>query len=170
VLRIAVLARAHRSGPPDPVGAAAALLITVTVTATLLWLANPYTAALLILPAQLWLVVLTREHERPPALGVLYLVVSLAPAAVAVGLICSALHTEPFALVWTLVLLVAGGGLSPGGLLLASLTAGSFVAAAAMLLRPGVAGGDQRPEVTVRGPLSYAGPGSLGGTESALRR
>jgi hypothetical protein len=30
-----------------------------------------------------------------------------------------------------------------------------------------------RPEqapVTVRGPASYAGPGSLGGTESALRR
>ena len=29
-----------------------------------------------------------------------------------------------------------------------------------------------RPEdapVTVRGPISYAGPGSLGGTESALR-
>jgi hypothetical protein len=25
-------------------------------------------------------------------------------------------------------------------------------------------------EVTIRGPLSYAGPGSLGGTESALRR
>jgi hypothetical protein len=30
-----------------------------------------------------------------------------------------------------------------------------------------------RPEevpVTVRGPVGYAGPGSLGGTESALRR
>jgi hypothetical protein len=26
------------------------------------------------------------------------------------------------------------------------------------------------PEITIRGPLSYAGPGSLGGTESALRR
>jgi hypothetical protein len=25
-------------------------------------------------------------------------------------------------------------------------------------------------EITIRGPLSYAGPGSLGGTESALRR
>jgi hypothetical protein len=26
------------------------------------------------------------------------------------------------------------------------------------------------PPVSVRGPVSYAGPGSLGGTESALRR
>jgi hypothetical protein len=25
-------------------------------------------------------------------------------------------------------------------------------------------------EITIRGPMSYAGPGSLGGTESALRR
>ena len=25
-------------------------------------------------------------------------------------------------------------------------------------------------EITIRGPLTYAGPGSLGGTESALRR
>jgi hypothetical protein len=53
---------------------------------------------------------------------------------------------------------------------LASLTAGSFAAAAGLLLRRGAIGPDQREEVTVRGPLSYAGPGSLGGTESALRR
>jgi uncharacterized OsmC-like protein len=69
-----------------------------------------------------------------------------------------------------LVLMVAGGTLSPAGLLLASLAAGSFVAAAAMLLRRGASGPDQRAEITVRGPLSYAGPGSLGGTESALHR
>jgi len=32
---------------------------------------------------------------------------------------------------------------------------------------------DAHPEqapITVRGPVTYAGPGSLGGTESALRR
>jgi len=28
----------------------------------------------------------------------------------------------------------------------------------------------EEAEVTIRGPLTYAGPGSLGGTESALRR
>ena len=37
-----------------------------------------------------------------------------------------------------------------------------------LALAPSSAGGD-RP-VTVRGPLSYAGPGSLGGTDSAMRR
>jgi hypothetical protein len=32
------------------------------------------------------------------------------------------------------------------------------------------ADGDGAVPITVRGPAGYAGPGSLGGTESALRR
>jgi hypothetical protein len=32
------------------------------------------------------------------------------------------------------------------------------------------AGVGETPDIRTRGPLSYAGPGSLGGTESALRR
>jgi hypothetical protein len=171
VLRTAARARANREGgPPDPVGTTAALLIVTTASAALLWLANPYTAALLIVPAHVWLIVLTREQDRAPSLGALCLAVSLVPAAAAVGLLCGALHVEPLALAWTLVLAIAGGALSPYGLLLASLSAGSIVAAAALLLRRGGVGGDPRAEVTVRGPLSYAGPGSLGGTESALHR
>ena len=170
VLREAVRARARRGGAPEPVGAAAAVLLVASATATLLWLANPYTAALLIIPAHIWLVALTREHERPPALGALYAALSLVPLVAVVGLLCSVLHAEPFALLWTTVLLIAGGGLSPVGLLLASLTAGSLVAATSLLLRRGGPGPDDRLEVTVRGPLSYAGPGSLGGTESALWR
>jgi hypothetical protein len=31
-------------------------------------------------------------------------------------------------------------------------------------------GTDDSTEITIRGPAYYAGPGSLGGTESALRR
>jgi hypothetical protein len=170
VLRAAALTRGRRRGAPEPVGATTALLIVGTLSAALLWLVNPYTAALLVVPAHLWLVALTRERERPPALGAFCVAVSLVPLAAAGGLICSVLHVEPFALLWTLVLMVAGGTLSPAGLLLASLTAGSFLAAAAMLLRRGASGPDQRAEITVRGPLSYAGPGSLGGTESALHR
>ena len=170
VLRAAARARSRTKGAPELVGATAALLITGTVVATLLWFANPYTAVLLILPLHLWLVVMTREHHRPPLVGALYLVLSLVPLSGAIALLCSGLHLEPFALLWTLALLIAGGGLSFGGLLLVAVTAGCFVAAAVILLRPGRPGPDERIEVTVRGPLSYAGPGSLGGTESALRR
>jgi hypothetical protein len=170
VLRAAALARSRSKGPPEPVGASAALLVTGTVLAALLWFANPYTAVLLVVPMHLWLVVMTREHGRPPLLGALYLVLSLAPLLAAIALLSSGLGVEPFALLWTLALLIAGGGLSFAGLLLVAVTAGCFVAAAVILLRPGRPGPDEQGEVTVRGPLSYAGPGSLGGTESALRR
>ena len=170
VLRAAVRARVGEKGPPESVGAGAALLVIGTATAALVWLANPYTAVLLILPLHLWLVVMTREYHRPPLVGAAYLLVSLAPLGAVIALLCIGLHVEPLALLWTLLLMIAGGALSPSGLLLASLTAGCFVAAAAILLRPGTLRGTEQLDVTVRGPLSYAGPGSLGGTESALRR
>ena len=170
VLRAALLPRTGTRRAPDPLGAPAALLVFASATSVLLWLQNPYTAALLIIPAHLWLIVLTRERERTRAAGAVCLAISLAPFAAAVGVLCSVLGVEPFALAWTLVLLVAGGGLSPGGLLLASLSAAAFTGAAAILLRGGGISPDERLEVTVRGPLSYAGPGSLGGTESALHR
>ena len=54
-------------------------------------------------------------------------------------------------------------------MILGSLIAGSLTSSALLAV------GRQRvsriaPAVTVRGPVTYAGPGSLGGTESALRR
>jgi len=46
----------------------------------------------------------------PPLLGAVYLLLSLAPLIAAVALLCAGLRVEPLALVWTLVLLIAGGG------------------------------------------------------------
>jgi hypothetical protein len=52
---------------------------------------------------------------------------------------------------------------------LGSLVAGTLVSAAIVsLARARLEDADE--PVTVRGPVTYAGPGSLGGTESALRR
>ncbi len=179
VLRATVAARAARTARStragrrenaDGAAAGAGLLLVTSVTAALLWLHDPYTAMLLLIPAHIWLVVLTRERERTPMQGAVWAAVSLLPLLAVVGFVASQLHTEPLALVWTVVLEVAGGSLSPVGLLLASLTAGSLVAAAVLLVGHGAIDLDGQLEVTVRGPLSYAGPGSLGGTESALRR
>ena len=52
--------------------------------------------------------------------------------------------------------------------ILGSLVAGSLTSSALLA----IGGGAPRaaPAITVRGPVTYAGPGSLGGTESALRR
>jgi hypothetical protein len=69
---------------------------------------------------------------------------------------------------------VAGGHVGIGSAVLWSI---GFGCAAAALSVAAVAPPDPlgpRPaepmEITIRGPMSYAGPGSLGGTESALRR
>jgi hypothetical protein len=51
-------------------------------------------------------------------------------------------------------------------LLLACLLAAVLVA---LRSRPAAAAPEEQV-ITMRGPLTYAGPGSLGGTESALRR
>ena len=146
----------------------AALLATATVLAFLVWLENPYTALLLIVPLHVWLVALTREHTHSPRSGALALLASLAAPLAAFALICVSLAVSPFELLWTLVMLVAGGALSFGGLLLGSVACACFVAAGLLLLRPGTPHAEL--EITVRGPLRYAGPGSLGGTESALHR
>jgi hypothetical protein len=71
------------------------------------------------------------------------------------------------------LLLLAGGHIGLAGAILWSLAFGCAAAAAMLALGPGRVSTPPRVadgiEVTIRGPMSYAGPGSLGGTESALR-
>jgi hypothetical protein len=73
---------------------------------------------------------------------------------------------------WQGVLLVAGGGIGPVTWLLWSVVGACAVCAVRIAIKttPSERAIDGRPDVTVRGPVTYAGPGSLGGTESALRR
>ena len=83
------------------------------------------------------------------------------------------LGVNPLGGAWYLLLLVLGGQVGLGMVVVASL----FLAVFALVVRivgrngeaAGVTPGVPEPPST-RGPLSYAGPGSLGGTDSALRR
>jgi hypothetical protein len=71
------------------------------------------------------------------------------------------------------LLLVAGGHIGFWTWLLWSLFAAVAVGVGMIALRrppPDDRTAGREPDITVRGPLTYAGPGSLGGTESALRR
>ncbi len=72
------------------------------------------------------------------------------------------------------VLALAGGHAGPLGVLAWSVALACGVAAASVAARKRRRrhgpGDDDEPAVTIRGPAGYAGPGSLGGTESALRR
>ena len=80
------------------------------------------------------------------------------------------LGVDPLGGAWYFLLLAVGGQV--GFLSVAVL--GVFAAVLGSVLAIVRRGRPQRgPDVaspTTRGPLSYAGPGSLGGTESALRR
>jgi hypothetical protein len=76
------------------------------------------------------------------------------------------LSTAPWELPWTLALGLAGGTPWLPVMLGWALVAGA--ACGALALAWGSRSGPDR-KVTVRGPVGYAGPGSLGGTPSARR-
>ena len=161
----------RRYARPDPAGAGAALLATGSAVTFLVWLGNPYTALLLVVPLHVWLIALTREGGHSPLAGIVALVVSLALPVSALALVCIGLRISAPGLMWTVMLLVAGGGMSFAGLLLGSVACGCAVAAGVLLLVP--APGERRrrrlPAPTYAGSATTAW-GSLGGTRSALRR
>jgi hypothetical protein len=76
----------------------------------------------------------------------------------------------PLQAAWSWVLLLGGGGFGLTPAIEWSLFLGCAVSVIAIasgsLRQPRI----EPAPVTIRGPLSYAGPGSLGGTKSALRR
>jgi hypothetical protein len=119
-----------------------------------LWLLNPYAALRVIGALHLWLL-LVSPRTRPPRLAGLALVaLALVPLALLIAFYARELGVGPAGIAWDAVLLLAGGHVGIAATVLWSLGFGCVVAAA----------------LRIRGPLSYAGPGSLGGTESALRR
>jgi hypothetical protein len=104
------------------------------------------------------------------ALGVVAL--SLVPFAIAALILAGQLGLGPLDLAWAVLLWVAGGHLGPAAWVFWSAAIGCSLGAIVLAwrTRPAPRTPEGEPRITVRGPLTYAGPGSLGGTESALRR
>jgi hypothetical protein len=147
-----------------------ALLCLASLLAAALWLANPYTAALLALPLLVWVPVIAGQGYRSPGVGLLWIVLSLAPLGLALAVEANSLGLGPIGFAWTWLLVFAGGEIGPGALLAFSLAGAVALATAFVLVHPGTRGTPEDIRITVRGPATYAGPGSLGGTDSALRR
>jgi hypothetical protein len=102
------------------------------------------------------------------------LALALVPVGLLIVFYSGELGAGPAVFAWEAVLLLAGGHVGVAAAALWSVACGCGVAAMLLALAPlapsaGSRNGTGAP-VTIRGPLSYAGPGSLGGTESALRR
>jgi hypothetical protein len=168
VLRPLVLRRLRLPSRPDAAGAGAAVMLTLVALAIVVWVFNPFTAALLVPALHLWLLVAAPEVRVPRPLGVAFTVLGLAPVILVAVVYGFALGIGPVDLVWGVLLALAGGHLGPLAAIAWSLVLACSAAVLVMFLRRRPSGPGQ--SVTVRGPLSYAGPGSLGGTESALRR
>jgi hypothetical protein len=151
-------------------GAAAGVLLVLCVVALVLWLANPF-AALLVVPAlHLWLWIVVPDVRLPIPAAVVLLLAGLALPILVAAQYAMALGLTPLQAAWSWVLLIGGGGFG----LTAAIEWSLFLGCAASVVAIAASSGRQpRPEslpVTIRGPITYAGPGSLGGTKSALRR
>ena len=151
-------------------GAAAAVLLLLCVVDLVLWVANPF-AAILIAPAlHLWLWIVVPDVRVPAPAAMILLLAGLALPALVVVEYATSLGLGPLTTVWSWVVLLAGGGIGFVSALLWSVFLGCVLSVIAIALRARRAEGPEPEPVTIRGPVTYAGPGSLGGTESALHR
>jgi hypothetical protein len=80
------------------------------------------------------------------------------------------LKLSPIGVLWNGVLMIASGQIGLATVLLWSVVLGCFAGMLVLAVRQPNREPEPRAAITVRGPASYAGPGSLGGTRSALRR
>jgi hypothetical protein len=153
-------------------GGGAALMLVWSVLAALLWVVNPYAAAFMLPAAHLWLLVAAPGVRLRRGVAVGLVALSLLPFAIGALNIAAQGGLDPLAFAWALLLSVAGGHIGPVAWLFWSIATGCAAAAMVLAWRtrrlPPEETGE--PPITVRGPVTYAGPGSLGGTESALRR
>lgn len=148
-------------------GSAVALALVLTAAALALWLINPFAAAMLLPPLHLW--VLAAQVKVPARRLVL-------PLMIAAGLAGPALVIVYYLLAFDLGvgaanyfgLLFAGRAVGPFQALIACVVAGCFLSAS-WIVRARLREDRQGPTITTRGPVTYAGPGSLGGTEASVR-
>ncbi|MBV9940649.1 MAG: M28 family peptidase [Solirubrobacterales bacterium] len=166
-------ARRH-AGPDDQAspGAAAAFLLVLCAGALVIWVSNPFAAALIVPALHLWLWIVAPERRLRVPWAVLLFVAGLAPGILGAYYYASVLGLGPAAAAWNAVLMLAGGSVSLTSAIEWSIVLGCVVSLALMIVR---IARQPRPRpaetpITVRGPVTYAGPGSLGGTKSALRR
>jgi hypothetical protein len=170
-IRPLLLARAGARTSPAAGSLAAASGAVLCMTAAIVWAANPYAAALLLPAAHLWLFASAPQTRLVGWWGVAAVVAGVVPLAFAALYYMRALGLDPLELSWMTLLSAASGQLSGA---VAAAAAALLACLAALLVvmrtRRRVAAGAEPEQLRTRGPASYAGPGSLGGTESALKR
>jgi hypothetical protein len=167
-LRPAVLRLTGIGGDPAAPAAGVVVALLALVAAIAVWLRNPYASVALVPALHVWLFALAPELRLRAAARVALVAVSALPVVIVAVVVARALGLGAVDAAWEALLLVAGGHVSLLSLALWSLLAGCGVAALLVAASGTVPAAGADATITVRGPHSYAGPGSLGGTESAL--
>jgi len=168
------LARRATAGPaatgPQASGAVVAVPLVMCSATFALWVGHPFTAALIIPALNLWTWALAPEAGLPRALRWALVLTGFAPLMLIAVYYAVTLGLGPIDLAWSGVLMVAGGHIGAFSALTWSVLLGCTVVAVTIAAQVARAQRERELPITVRGPITYAGPGSLGGTESALRR
>ncbi|HEX3689473.1 MAG TPA: hypothetical protein VHV28_07240 [Solirubrobacteraceae bacterium] len=151
-------------------GALAGLLVVMCLITFVIWLSNPFAAFLLVPALHLWLWASSPDMRVPIPLRLALIAAGIAPAVLVVAYYANELGYGPVNVVWEMVLLLAGHGVSIVSAIEWSVVLGCLLSAVTLSLLAARGSRVVPVPVTVRGPVTYAGPGSLGGTKSALRR
>ena len=153
-------------------GAGVALALAIAVAGVLLWLINPY-AALVAAPAvHLWTLTALTRPVPPRRARALAVALGALPTLLVWAYHLFALSLNPLESTWYLLMLVTGHAIGLPTALVGCLWLALLGAVLELTRRTP----RERREVAeergpaVYGPGTYLGPGSLGGTSSALRR
>jgi MFS family permease len=170
-----LIRRAGRLPDPSAPGAGCAAALVLSALMVAVWLVNPYAALMLVPVLHVWLLVcLAGDQARGPG-ALAAVLIALAPLAFVAIYYMGRLDIGPLDSLWYLFLLVTGHHVGLVSALLGCALLGVFASVLAILRarrrierEPEPVVEEERPSVF--GPGGYAGPGSLGGTESALPR
>jgi hypothetical protein len=156
---------------PEGPGPAVALGLVIAVAGMVLWLVNPYAGLMIVPAAHLWLLaLLSSARSRRRVRFALLALGALGPLVVAAYYLVT-LSLDPLSGAWYLLLLVTGHSIGLVTALLGCVLLGALMACIELVHRTPAAEEEPAPAgPAVYGPGTYAGPGSLGGTKSALRR
>jgi len=167
-------ALARRGAPladPGDAGAACALALVTAGAALVLFVLNPYAALIAVPAAHLWLLATLLEPAPSGRARALLVALGSLPAAGVVLYNLFVLHTDPLTGAWYLLLLVTGHSVDLVSALLGCVWLGAFCATIAVVrARRAPEPPADEDRASLFGPGAYAGPGSLGGITSTLRR
>ena len=165
-----VLLRLVGAAAPAASARAGGALTVALVAAIALWIRNPFAAALLVPALHLWIPAAVPDLRpgRRPALALA--LAGLVPAVIVMLIYAFAFDLGPAGLVRNALLGLAGGAVGVGEARRLVAGRGRARPVSWPSRREGRRPTNPPMAPSVRGPLSYAGPGSLGGTGSAIRR